>query len=390
MQIGVDATLVRIWVEHGDTKDFSTPNSKDFLSLLPQYPIIINIEEEKKTKKHVEWKIEIEDNGIGISSDDLKYLMTTGSSSRNKRKRDIIDSMPNWMKPSGTFGIGFQSIFMLTEQVIIETKSFFDEQFQVVELNSPSSQKNGAILIEKKKSNHKKKVGSKIAFIHKTKKIPNTYSLGRDQSLSKKIIESFDPITDDSFNVDIAQLIDKVSLFSTKNYIPLNLTLNDEVLIDMKSNQQNKFHYYSEKNSLEFSLMFDNPLNSWSHKVFYKNQLIDKSHLNSMKFIGFDINILNDDASEVLTIDRNEIRKKYEKKLNKKVNKGIYEYIVNRYDNLFTTDQAKMIASLFLNYYFSKKLKKDGLSFDEWKNYIVEYNKKNKKISLNKLFNSVS
>jgi len=334
LQNAVDATLVRIWLDHGETKDFSTPSSKDFLDLLSQYSITINITEEKITKKYVEWKIEIEDCGIGISSDDLKYLMTTGSSSRNKRKRNIIDSMPTWMKPSGTFGIGFQSIFMLTEQVTIETKSFFDEQLQIVELNSPSSKKDGAILIEKKKSNHKKKVGSKITFIHKTEKIPNRYSLGMNQSLSKKIIESFDPITDDSFNVDIASLIDKISLFSTKNYIPLNLTFNDEVLIDMKNNKPNKFHYYSEKNSLELSLTFKDNFNSWMHQLFYKNQIIEKNHLNSMKFIAFDINILNDDASEVLTIDRNEIRKKYEKKLNKKVNKGIYEYIINKFDDL--------------------------------------------------------
>ncbi|MEJ2528133.1 MAG: hypothetical protein P8Y49_08715, partial [Sulfurovaceae bacterium] len=84
LQNAIDATLVRIWLEHGENKDFSVPNSQDFLELLSQYPITINIIKEKITKKHVEWKIEIEDYGIGIASDDLRFLMTTGSSSRNK------------------------------------------------------------------------------------------------------------------------------------------------------------------------------------------------------------------------------------------------------------------------------------------------------------------
>ena len=47
------------------------------------------------------------------------------------------------------FGIGFQSIFMLTEQVKLETKSFFTEEFQVIELNSPNSAKDGGILVQK-------------------------------------------------------------------------------------------------------------------------------------------------------------------------------------------------------------------------------------------------
>ena len=98
------------------------------------------------------WLIELKDNGTGISSDDLRFLMNTGSSSKNKSRVGIMDEMPAWMKPSGTFGIGFQSIFMLTDIVNIETKSFFDEQFQIIELNSPNSPKDGDILIQKKQN----------------------------------------------------------------------------------------------------------------------------------------------------------------------------------------------------------------------------------------------
>ncbi len=314
--------------------------------------------------------------------------MTTGSSSRNRKKKNIINSMPKWMKPSGTFGIGFQSIFMLTEQVILETKSFFDEQYQIVELNSSSSKRDGAILVEKKESTHKQKIGTKIIFNYKTKKIPKSYSLGRDESLSKKIITSFGPIVDDFFNIEIASLIDKIVLFSTKSYIPLDLNFKDNKLIEKEKNNLKKFDYFSKKNSLEVSYSFNNYLDSYPYIIFYKNQPIEKDHLSISKFIGFDINILNDDASEVLTINRNEIKKKYLKKLNKKVFKSIYEYLINQYNKIFIDEKAKIMASLFLNYYYSDELKKDGLFFDEWKNYKLKL-ENNLEISLGELFDKI-
>ncbi len=383
LQNAVDATLVRIWLEHGGTKDFSTPKSQDFLELLFQYPITINIKEEKTTNKHVEWKIEIEDCGIGIASDDLKYLMTTGSSSRNKRKRDIIDSMPSWMKPSGTFGIGFQSIFMLTEQVIIETKSFFDEQYQVVELNSPSSQKNGAILVEKKKSNHKKKVGTKITFLYKTKKMPNSYSIPSDHKLMKSVKRLFDPIVDKSFDIEIASVIDKASLTSSKSYIPLVLYFNKEIMIDSKIETIQPFDYFSKKQSMEISLV-----TSHSTRVFYKNQFVNKNELPSFDFLNFDINILGDDASKALTIDRNSIRKEYNKKLTKKVFDSAFEYLTKKYKEL--KGDQKILTSIFLTYYNKSfyNSSKEVDKYDAWKNYTITI--ESVSYSLGDLFNEIT
>lgn len=360
LQNSIDATLVRIWLEHEETKNFNTPSSEDFLKLLSQYPITISITKDKTTKKHVDWKIEIEDCGIGISSDDLKYLMTTGSSSRNNKKREVIDSMPSWMKPSGTFGIGFQSIFMLTEQVVINSKNFFDEQFQVVELNSPNSQKDGAILIEKKKSNHKKKVGTKITFLHKTKKMPNSYSIPADHKLMKEVTRLFDPIIDKSFDIDIASIIDKASLTSSKSYIPLTLYFNKEIMKDSKIERIQPFYYFSKKQSMEIS-----SASFHSSRVFYKNQFVEKNKLPIFKFMNFDINILGDDASEVLTINRNSIREEYNKKLTKKVFKVAFEYLTKKYGDF---EEPQIIdVSMFLNYYFDKKVEK----YDAWKNYEI-------------------
>ena len=56
--------------------------------------------------------------------------------------------MPEWLQPSGEFGIGFQSIFMITDLVHINTKSFFTQQELEIELSNPDSERRGDILIK--------------------------------------------------------------------------------------------------------------------------------------------------------------------------------------------------------------------------------------------------
>ena len=99
-------------------------------------------------------------------------------------KANIIDEMPVWMKPSGTFGIGFQSIFMITDVVMIETKSYHNEEFQTIELNSPNSYKDGDILLVKNTSNHFVKPGTKISINYKEKAIADKYSIKSQHRLS--------------------------------------------------------------------------------------------------------------------------------------------------------------------------------------------------------------
>lgn len=180
LQNSVDATLIRIWLEYGGEGKFRHPGDDEFMDCKRRFPICVSIFKNKKDEEFQYWKIDIEDKGIGISDEDLKYLTNTGSSSEHRTKNNIIDEMPSWMKPSGIFGIGFQSIFMIADAVTIETKSFFDEQFQIIELNGPKSKKSGDILIKKKKTDHKVKPGAKLSLIFKTAIMPKTFSVSMD------------------------------------------------------------------------------------------------------------------------------------------------------------------------------------------------------------------
>ncbi|NBJ91375.1 hypothetical protein [Parablautia muri] len=65
----------------------------------------------------------VKDKGIGITLDDVKYIADIGSSKENNiRLRKIMENMPDWLRPSGIFGIGLQSVFQLTDCIKFYTR----------------------------------------------------------------------------------------------------------------------------------------------------------------------------------------------------------------------------------------------------------------------------
>ena len=105
--------------------------------------------ENKDKKKKYVWHFEIQDHGIGLRKSDLKYLMKIGSGKNNKDKFDIIKKMPEYAKPSGIFGIGFQSIFLIAEKVNIKSRYAFSDEVIDVDVGTPL--KGGFALLKTKK-----------------------------------------------------------------------------------------------------------------------------------------------------------------------------------------------------------------------------------------------
>lgn len=54
--------------------------------------------------------VKITDYATGISEEDIKQIANVGSSYNSKREE--IKTMPIWLQPTGTFGIGLQSVFL--------------------------------------------------------------------------------------------------------------------------------------------------------------------------------------------------------------------------------------------------------------------------------------
>lgn len=141
----VDATLIRLWHTMSDAQRSQLTKADDPLKevceLSKQYPIDITISPSLEAfgdPPMRRWDICISDHGCGIGLDDVRSLQVVGSASGNRRRQRLIAQMPPELQPTGSFGLGFQSIFLDTDEVTIETCDMMKHQAHRIVVARPS------------------------------------------------------------------------------------------------------------------------------------------------------------------------------------------------------------------------------------------------------------
>ena len=135
VQNAVDASLLQLWKDIRDNRYVSIGLSKDtaaggiqFLDLLKEkrysvfgnYDITVEAIKDLQLGKVI---ITVKDKGIGISKDEVQFISDIGSSRENNpRRKEIMEDMPDWLKPSGIYGIGLQSVFQITDCIEFYTR----------------------------------------------------------------------------------------------------------------------------------------------------------------------------------------------------------------------------------------------------------------------------
>lgn len=176
IQNAMDATKLLLWINDQKKNGVSVfgTDARDSLELTPmnlqsyclnEYGVDVLLElieesekaEDYKSKKPV-LRIQIIDSGVGMDEECIKALSVIGTGwSGRKTYYEEIGKMPQWMQPTGSFGIGVQSGFMVTNKIVIETCGLAEKKGYRIELVSP--RKNGRIsyLIEQRD-----RIGTKI------------------------------------------------------------------------------------------------------------------------------------------------------------------------------------------------------------------------------------
>ncbi|MCT4618217.1 MAG: ATP-binding protein [Marinisporobacter sp.] len=169
IQNALDASKVQLWKDLKDGQYSAWINDEKINeNMLPyeipeeiykNYEINISVDEIKGDNgKLKSIKFEIQDRGTGISNNELKSIAKVGTSWNEKEHMaNLLESMPDWMKPSGGFGIGMQSAFRVTDEIKIITKA---EENSTKEIHFISGREDGYISIvdAEKKMNRGTKV----------------------------------------------------------------------------------------------------------------------------------------------------------------------------------------------------------------------------------------
>lgn len=151
IQNAIDASKIQLWRDIRGKYSVNDRLSPFFLEreasgLFEKYKISLRVhyDDEKKIAS-----FSFEDRGIGISKKELKSnILTTGKSWKNRKEyAEELFEMPEWLRPTGAFGIGMHTIFAVTDQFTINTKSDREEYGNKIYLYS--GKKGGHVFCER-------------------------------------------------------------------------------------------------------------------------------------------------------------------------------------------------------------------------------------------------
>lgn len=408
IQNATDATMIRVWLEHGQehsTKKLpknANPYDEETRQLFADYPITLDCKKIAESDDSTLWEFSIEDNGIGISRKDLEYMQKIAGSKSNKEKQKIISQMPEWMCPSGEFGIGLHSAFLLmkdlpTEQqkITIFTKSRLTHESLKIELNSPLSGKAGYCFIEE--TNDLGRYGTKLVIRELFDKLYT--SLDR-RTIANKVY--YDYATNE---LQVWRKIKEIKNYISNHLVTIDLTARISNIDITKQTDlaQGKFintnnMYWDEESQTALKVIFFEHGERYQRRYFgritafsrlrrinikYKGQIINdfidfdlvKKYLSQDNIIPLDegfsflLDIYTPIAKDIVTLSRDSIS-----------NQGsVIKLFKTAYNNLTKKIKSNEVDTLVLLDNNSRKnslfLKLASLEYnDEWKNFKIDDN----------------
>jgi hypothetical protein len=230
LQNAVDATVLRVWLANQNRLDgeaWTRPWTSDVISAMRAHPIKVRLtEEQSNLDEKSRWIITISDEGTGISRFDLVHMLNIGGSHNNSQRQAAIASMPEWMKPSGTFGIGFQSAFLICDEITVVTKSVFTNQTLQLKFYSPTKEKEGLVLLQSIEDPFRS-AGTELRLELTLDSFAKSYSISfrNRETNAERIARSLDPILDNLFPFKAAQILDRIEKFATYSLVPISAEL---------------------------------------------------------------------------------------------------------------------------------------------------------------------
>lgn len=365
LQNAVDATLISVWLRNKNKiscEKWKNPSDPGVKNAIDNEAIEISLKEMGECPKENEnslWELTIKDNGTGFSIKDFSYLLSISSSSKNKTKKDIVDSMPEWMKPSGAFGIGFQSSFILADKVSITTKSLFTNECSHAELYNPLGEKEGLALLKSLPNDISTQHGSEVKVLFSLKKIATSWSISlhREPSVKSMILDNHDPNLDESFPFESARIADSIVDFAKHSPIRVNghYKLKDQEPISLNTKDEEKKGFFIDLEDEQVELLFYPTSHLSRVNTLYRGQEFDSGNIRFL-FADVTINLLSGKAGAWLSINRDEINKEASAKLIQVIENSLFHISEKLVGDLKANQESsdvkeefKIHFSLFLN-----------------------------------------
>ncbi|MGR2921461.1 HD domain-containing protein [Acinetobacter sp. 1125_18A] len=350
IQNAIDSTMIRVWFEHKDELRRLNPYHKRYLEIIEDYQISVDLKKLKDIDGTLDaiWKFTIKDKGIGISKNDLVHMQNMAGSYKNLEKIKMVEEMPIWMRPSGKFGIGLQSAFLLLDRDLDEqdkkiqfkTCSYINNEVLEIEMFSPLGGKQGYCFITKIDGELYREYGAELSVV-----IKSNFDFSRWGFLNS---ESAGKYWDrDVFDIKWRE---KELNNITKNIIVNSPICSEKNIENIRWDGKNCIAYKFELNNFRQFLGFRG-----------QNTRIDRYDSKIRKLLcGVHIDFYSLDPSEVLNISRD----RWKENFLKKIEDEIFEYM-GKYISENDTNETSMLLKIYAHEF--KNLKLENNKFRDFK-----------------------
>lgn len=310
-----------------------------------------------------------------------------GGSKNNKNRRSLIKNMPIWMRPSGIYGIGLQSVFLLTSEIQIETRNIDTGQALSIKLTDPGGAEKGNIYVRYGEKWDINTFGTLMSFIYKSNKKSNQQSffVSHGGDYLRNALKNSDILLGDCDDINILKICDEICKFFRISQINGQIDLAEFSIHHLFDQAvDNQYWYYVPKENLELAnvQISDHGL----FYVFYRGQYIN--NLWGFFFVSVTINLLDEYADQVLSLNRNKIRKEIEEDLCQRVRRALQDFFKSdagrdcfeKFDAL----QKPLLAAEYELQGWERLNNFDGVDWNQAIIFIVEA-EKNIRVPINKL-----
>jgi len=356
LQNAVDSTLLAIWIESEDVVRLLNPISDEIKDLYEKRRIKVDFK--VSSSKANTLSLSVKDSGTGISKNDLKSMLQVGGSTKNKIKSRFVRDMPEWFKPSGNFGIGLQSIYLLSDSFTITTKSIFTHEAMKI---SFSKLKESSVVIEMLPP-ESVEYGATVQVDVEMLPFPARMSIpfGTEGEQLLRALNYYD-FTDESTNLSGYE---EISIFRSvhefNNASPIKIESSGVVL-----NGGEDARYFSEKYNVVLSNVDFFDSDSTRFLTFFRGQKFEDLH-TSIAMCHCHVDFYGYQASEFISYNREKILSEAKGKATADLTGSILEYVDKNFSEI--PDLKKPFAAVF---YFLNEV--DEVKRLKYESYMLKY-----------------
>lgn len=134
---------------------------------------ITDVPDREKEKEKYGILFSIKDYGTGIDTEALRAISSVGTSYKKRKK--LLREMPDWLRPTGEFGIGLQSVFLISDRFYCDTFVRTGERYRIEFLTGAKSERGYINVLPKDAEEESMAYGTEFqVFIsHDKKKVRN-------------------------------------------------------------------------------------------------------------------------------------------------------------------------------------------------------------------------